>query len=145
MTNLEYRIEVGGTREDAYEVRFAVFVEEQGVDPDIEIDEHEDEAVHFVAYADDDPVGAARLREPEAGLGKIERLAVLESHRGNGLGEALMDAVEREARDRELTTLTLHGQLRVAEFYEYLGYDRVNEEFMEAGIPHVEMTKTLEE
>jgi predicted GNAT family N-acyltransferase len=144
MTDPDYRIEVGGDREDAYEVRFAVFVEEQGVDPDIEIDEHEDDAVHFVAYTDDDPVGAARLREPEAGVGKVERLAVLKSHRGNGLGEALMDAVEREARDRGLTTLTLHGQLRVAEFYEYLGYERVSEEFMEAGIPHVEMTKSLD-
>ncbi|QGN06911.1 GNAT family N-acetyltransferase [Halorhabdus sp. CBA1104] len=144
MDDSDYRIEGSGDREDAYEVRFAVFVEEQGVDPDIEVDEHEDEAIHFVAYADDEPVGAARLREPEAGVGKVERLAVLQSHRGNGLGKALMNAVEREARDRALTTLTLHGQLRVAEFYEYLGYERASEEFMEAGIPHVEMTKSLE-
>ncbi|MFW5949740.1 MAG: GNAT family N-acetyltransferase [archaeon] len=144
MTDEEYSIEVGGDRENAYDVRWTVFVEEQGVDPDIEIDEHEDEAIHFVAYAEDEPVGAARLREPEPGVGKVERLAVLQTHRGNGLGEALMNAVEREARERGLTTLILHGQLRVAEFYEYLGYERVSGEFMEAGIPHVEMVKEID-
>jgi len=143
MDDSEYHIEVDGDREDAYDVRFAVFVEEQGVDPDIEVDEHEEAATHFVAYADDEPVGAARLREPEDGLGKVERLAVLESHRGEGLGRQLMEAVEREAQRWELERLTLHGQLRVAEFYEHLGYEQVSDEFEEAGIPHVEMEKSI--
>ena len=139
-----YRIEVDGDREDAYDVRFTVFVEEQGVDPDIEIDEHDDEATHFVAYDDDEPVGAARLREPADGVGKVERLAVLQSHRGEGLGRKLMEAVEAEARREGLERLTLHGQVRVAEFYEHLGYEQVSEEFEEAGIPHVEMEKSIE-
>ncbi|MFB6200855.1 MAG: GNAT family N-acetyltransferase [Halorhabdus sp.] len=139
----DYWIEVDGDREEAFEVRFAVFVEEQGVDPDIEVDDHEDEATHFVAYHDGDPVGAARLREPEDGVGKVERLAVRQSHRGEGLGRRLMDAVETEARRRELTRLTLHGQVRVADFYANLGYEQVSDEFKEAGIPHVEMTKSI--
>ncbi|WP_135661547.1 GNAT family N-acetyltransferase [Halorhabdus rudnickae] len=143
MTANDYRIEVEGDREDAYDVRFAVFVEEQGVDPDIEIDEHDDEATHFVAYADDEPVGAARLREPEDGVGKIERLAVLQSHRGEELGRRLMEAVETEAARQGLTRLKLHGQVRVAEFYEYLGYEQVSDEFEEAGISHVEMVKSI--
>ena len=143
MAQPEYRIEVDGDREDAYDVRFAVFVEEQGVDPDIEIDEHEDEATHFVAYADGDPVGAARLREPEPGVGKVERLAVLADHRGNGLGRQLMEAVEAEAQRQGMGQLRLHGQLRVADFYDYLGYERVGDEFEEAGIPHVEMVKSI--
>ncbi|WP_136687938.1 GNAT family N-acetyltransferase [Halorhabdus amylolytica] len=143
MTDSDYRIEIDGDREDAYDVRFAVFVEEQGVDPDIEIDEHDEVATHFVAYADDEPVGAARLREPEAGVGKIERLAVLPAHREEGLGRQLMDVVEREAERWGLQRLTLHGQLRVADFYEHLGYEQVSDEFEEAGIPHVEMEKSI--
>lgn len=144
MTATDYRIEVDGDREDAYDVRFAVFVEEQGVDPDIEIDEHEEEATHFVAYADHEPVGAARLREPESGVGKVERLAVLQSHRGEGLGRQLMETVEAEAEREGLEQLILHGQLRVADFYEHLGYEQVSDEFEEAGIPHVEMEKSIE-
>jgi len=144
MSDFDYRIEVDGDREDAYDVRFTVFVEEQGVDPDIEIDAHEDDAIHFVAYADNQPVGAARLREPKEGEGKVERLAVLKSHRGEGLGRQLMEAVEAEAEREGLRRLRLHGQVRVAEFYEYLGYEQVSDEFEEAGITHVEMVKTIE-
>mgnify|MGYP000038298559 FL=1 len=144
MTATDYRIEVDGDREDAYDVRFAVFVREQGVDPDIEIDEHEEAATHFVAYADGEPVGAARLREPEDGLGKVERLAVLGSHRGQGLGRELMDAVEAAARRQGLTRLILHGQLRVVDFYEHLGYEQVSDEFEEAGITHVKMAKSID-
>ncbi|CCQ32608.1 phospholipiddiacylglycerol acyltransferase protein [Halorhabdus tiamatea SARL4B] len=144
MDNTDYRIEVDGDREDAYDVRFAVFVEEQGVDPAIEIDEHEDTATHFVAYADDEPVGATRLREPEDGIGKVERLAVLGFHRGQGLGRQLMDAVEAEARREGLERLTLHGQVRVVEFYEHLGYEQESDEFEEAGITHVKMAKSID-
>jgi len=144
MTDQEYSIVVDGDREDAYDVRWAVFVEEQSVDPDIEIDEHEDEAIHFVAYAEDEPVGAARLREPEPGVGKVERLAVLESHRETGLGRQLMEAVERQARAQGIDRLTLHGQVRVAGFYEHLGYERVGEQFMEADIPHVKFITSID-
>lgn len=144
MNTPQYRIEVDGDRQDAYAVRWTVFVDEQGVDPDIEIDEHEDQAVHFVAYGGDKPVGAARLREPNPGVGKVERLAVVADYRGSGLGRKLIEAVERHARETGIDTLTLHGQVRVAEFYEHLGYKRVGEPFEEAGIPHVEMVKSLE-
>ncbi|WP_265110072.1 GNAT family N-acetyltransferase [Halosolutus halophilus] len=131
-------------REDAYDVRQTVFVEEQGVDEAIEYDEHEDESVHFVAYDEGEPIGAARLRETEPGLGKVERVAVLESRREEGIGRELMDAVEDEAREQGLTALKLHSQTRAAEFYRRLGYERRGEEFEEAGIPHVEMRKSLE-
>ena len=132
--------------EDAFSVRQRVFVEEQGVDEEIEYDEHEDEAVHFVAYEDDSdeqPIGAARLREPGAGIGKVERVAVLESHRGTGIGRALMDSLEATAASNGLETVKLHAQTRAAGFYRGLGYERYGEEFEEAGIPHVAMKKSL--
>ncbi len=131
-------------RADAFAVRQTVFVEEQGVDEALEYDEHEDEATHFVAYDGDEPIGAARLREPNSGLGKVERVAVLESRRDAGVGRDLMLAVEDRAFEQGLEALKLHSQTRAAEFYRGLGYEQYGEEFMEADIPHVKMRKSLD-
>jgi len=134
-------------REDAFAVRRTVFVDEQDVDEELEYDDHDEidaAAVHFVAYDGEEPIGAARIRFPKRGVGKVERVAVLASHRGNEIGRDLMDAVHAEARDRALETLKLHSQTRAAGFYERLGYERRGEEFEEAGIPHVEMRRPVE-
>ena len=130
-------------RADALAVRHEVFVEEQGVDEDLEYDEHDADAVHFVAYDGDAAVGAARLREYEAETGKVERVAVLKSRREEGIGRALMTAVEDEAAALGLETVLLHSQTHAADFYETLGYDRSSDVFEEAGIPHVEMRKPV--
>ncbi|ELY93282.1 N-acetyltransferase GCN5 [Natrialba chahannaoensis JCM 10990] len=144
--------------EDAFDVRYDVFVDEQDVDEELEYDEHDEpdaEAVHFVAYAADSadpsdtdpetatPIGAARLRIVDQTTGKVERVAVLESHRGTGVGRALMDTLEAEARGQSLETLTLHAQTHAAGFYEGLGYEIYGDEFEEAGIPHVAMERSL--
>ena len=72
--------------QDAYEVRTKVFVEEQKVAVEEEIDQFESSATHFVIYNESDkPVGAARLREVD-GYGKIERVCLLQEVRGTGLG-----------------------------------------------------------
>jgi predicted GNAT family N-acyltransferase len=130
-------------REDALAVRHAVFVEEQGVDEDLEYDEHDSEAVHFVAYDGSDPVGAARLRELEDGVGKVERVAVLEPRRGEGIGRELMAVLEGRARADGFDELKLHSQTHAADFYAELEYDRYGEPFEEAGIPHVKMRTEL--
>ena len=143
-------------REAALAVRQRVFVAEQGVDPDLEVDEHDPDATHFVASdgeaAAGEAVGAARLRTLAAGtddgtdvprVGKVERVAVLASRRGEGIGRQLMDALEREAAAMGLETLTLHSQIHAAGFYEKLGYERSSDVFEEAGIPHVEMRKSV--
>ncbi|SEW21359.1 GNAT family N-acetyltransferase [Natrinema salifodinae] len=130
-------------RDDAFGVRQAVFVEEQGVDEDEEYDEHDATAVHFVAYDGAEPVGAARLREYEDGVGKAERVAVRKSHRERGVGRALMLALEERAGVEGFESIKLHAQTRAAGFYRSLGYERRGEEFEEAGIPHVEMRKSL--
>lgn len=145
MNALEVHVaDTDAAREDAFAVRETVFVVEQGVDPDIEYDEHDETATHIVAYDGDEPVGAARLREYDPGVGKVERVAVLASHRENGVGTALMDALEDEARELGLESLKLHSQTRAAGFYRSQGYERYGDEFEEAGIPHVEMRKRLE-
>ncbi|MFC6769385.1 GNAT family N-acetyltransferase [Natrinema soli] len=144
MDDLEVRIaDAEREREDAFAVRREVFVEEQGVDEELEYDEHDEAATHFVAYDGDEPIGAARLREYGADIGKVERVAVLESRREGGVGRALMATLEQRADVLGFSALKLHSQTRAADFYRGLGYERRGDEFEEAGIPHVEMRKSL--
>ncbi|SEV87005.1 GNAT family N-acetyltransferase [Halobacterium jilantaiense] len=128
--------------EDALGVRYDVFVDEQGVPEDLEVDEYEETATHFVGYDDGEPVAAARLREYEPGVGKVERVAVRASRRGEGFGAAVMDAVE-DAATGAFDELYLHAQLHVEEFYADRGYERDGEAFTEAGIEHVAMRTRL--
>ncbi|MFW6449210.1 MAG: GNAT family N-acetyltransferase, partial [Halobacteriota archaeon] len=131
--------------EDAFAVRHEVFVEEQDVDEELEYDEYDDAAVHFVAYDGDEPVGVARLRTLEDDrVAKVERVAVLEPRRGEGIGRELMAAVEREAGRLGVAELTMHAQTHAEGFYADLGYERRGSTFAEAGIPHVEMRKRLD-
>lgn len=146
---VEIRTATGaGDREAAFDVRLDVFVEEQGIDPELELDEHDETATHLVAWSGDEPVGAARLRSyrPEEGaepVAKFERIAVLAEYRGRGIGRRLLDALEARARDAGFDRARLHAQTRSAGFYESAGYERVGEPFEEAGIPHVAMVKSL--
>jgi predicted GNAT family N-acyltransferase len=142
------RADTDAGRADARAVREAVFVEEQGVSPDIEYDEYDegDRATHFVAYRDGDPVGAARLREYEqadVSTAKVERVAVLERERGAGLGRAIMERVHAVARERGHERAHVEAQVRVRGFYEALDYAVVGDEYEQAGIPHVPMERRL--
>lgn len=129
---------------DAFAVRRAVFIEEQGVSEAEEMDGRDETARHVVAYDADRPVGTARLRIPDPGVGKAERVAVRQSHRDRGVGTALMDELEAWATECGVETMTLHAQTRVERFYEKLGYETTSGVFQEAGIDHVEMRKTME-
>ncbi|WP_225334231.1 GNAT family N-acetyltransferase [Halomicrobium urmianum] len=129
--------------EPALSVRRAVFVEEQGVPEDRERDGRDAAAVHFLACEAGDPVGTARLRRVDDATGKVERVAVLPDHRGEGWGRRLMAAVEDEARRRGLDRLRLHAQTSVEGFYRALDYQTTSDVFEEAGIPHVEMETEL--
>ena len=126
---------------DAVTVRREVFIEGQGVPESLEVDDHEPDCRHFVAYDGSEPVGAARLRPLGDGEAKVERVAVVESRREEGWGARLMDAVEDAARKAGVDTLVLHAQTPVEGFYERRGYRTTSDVFEEAGIPHVEMER----
>lgn len=131
---------------DALSVRRTVFVDEQGVPENREIDGKDGDATHFVAYDGDEPIGVARLRaygKGDAKTAKVERVAVLADRRGEGLGRELMATVEETARNAGYTEVVLHAQLPVLSFYAELGYDPVGESFEDAGIEHREMRKEL--
>lgn len=123
-------------------IRHEVFVVGQDVPKDIEVDGLDEMCTHAMVRVDGVPVGTARLREV-AGAGKVERVAVLESHRGAGLGRLLMDVLEAEARRLGLPKTKLNAQTWVIPFYEKLGYVAAGPEFDDAGIPHRAMSKAL--
>jgi predicted GNAT family N-acyltransferase len=129
-------------RAAAEEIRLRVFVDEQGVPPELELDEHDAVADHFLARVDGRPVGTARMLRRD-GCGVLGRLAVLPETRGTGLGAALVRAVEQRAREQGLRSVELHAQTAVRAFYERLGYEAYGEEDIEAGIPHIWMRKAL--
>lgn len=129
--------------EDAVNIRYEVFVEEQKVPADVEIDELEDKSHHVVLYEDEQPMGTARIYHRGDGIYKIQRVAVLKNYRGKGIGVQLMKECELQISKLRGTKITLGAQLQALSFYEKLGYKAEGAEFMDAGIPHREMTKML--
>ena len=129
--------------EPIFAIRYAVFVEGQGVSESEEMDGRDEAAIQFLARDGDTAVGTARLREPDPGVGKVERVAVLDDYRGDGWGRRIMETVEAVARDEGIERLVLHGQTAVEEFYHDLGYETTSDVFVEADIPHVAMEKDL--
>ncbi|HDX9577764.1 TPA: GNAT family N-acetyltransferase [Bacillus pseudomycoides] len=127
---------------DAFSVRKQVFVDEQKVSAEEEYDEYEHAAKHVVLYDQDAPVGAGRFRIVD-GIGKMERICVLSSHRQKGAGKLIMDALEVLAKEESLPKLKLHAQTHAEPFYHKLGYETISDVFMEADIPHVVMIKQL--
>lgn len=127
----------------AFTIRKKVFVEEQRVPENLEIDKYEDEAIHFLAYVNGEPAGTARLRWLDEHTAKAERVAVIKRFRGNGLGRVLMDALEAAAKQKKAKTVVLHAQTRARPFYERLGYEAYGDLFLDAGIEHIAMKKNI--
>ncbi len=130
-------------RRRAFELRHLVFVVEQGVPEELERDEHDDGALHVVALEAGELVGTGRLVEQPGGVGRVGRMAVRSDRRRRGVGELILDQLERVARERGLAEIELHAQAYVEPFYRRAGYRPEGEHFEEAGIDHVLMRKRL--
>ncbi|SFA78227.1 MULTISPECIES: GNAT family N-acetyltransferase [unclassified Bacillus (in: firmicutes)] len=128
--------------EEAFAIRKTVFVEEQQVPMEEEIDEYENDCTHFVLYEEGKPIGAGRFRELDD-YGKVERICVLKENRHGGSGKAIMEAIENFAVKEGFKKLKLNAQTQAIPFYEKLGYQAVSDEFLDAGIPHRTMIKTV--
>ena len=125
---------------DIRRIRFAVFVDEQRVPEDLEIDDRDRHCTHVLAFGDDDAaIGTGRIDRD----GKVGRVAVIAPHRGHGVGAALMDRLHDIARRWRLDKVWCHAQIGALPFYERLGYRGGGEHFYEAGIEHVRMEKDL--
>lgn len=130
-------------RERAFTLRKEVFVKEQGVPLNLELDEHDETAIHFLVNDGNKTIATARLREIEPKVGKVERVCVLNSYRGKRLGVLIMETVERYASEINYQKLKLNAQAYAVPFYEKLEYVVTSPEFMDAGIPHRAMEKKI--
>ncbi|MDF1862446.1 MAG: GNAT family N-acetyltransferase [Verrucomicrobiales bacterium] len=121
-------------------VRHRVFVKEQRVPEEIEVDEHDETAFHLLAVnGQNEPLGTARWMSDGDGV-RVGRVAVLKAWRRHGIGSLLMKEVIRSASEAGHRRLHLHAQTSSIPFYEALGFQLTNSpEFEEAGIPHREM------
>ena len=127
-------------RTDAFAVRIAVFVEEQGIPRSEELDDYDASATHCVAYVDGVPAGSGRLLLFD-GYAKIGRMAVLVSHRASGVGALVLDALERDGAARGIRHFKLSAQLHARGFYERCGYTANGDVYDDVGIPHIDMDK----
>jgi len=133
-------------REACYRLRHVVFVEEQGVPVEMEIDEHDDAgAYHFLGLVDNEPAAAARIMvfgSGENSVAKIQRVVVMKSFRGQKLGRDLMVHLLEFARTNNLAPhIALDAQTYATAFYESLGFTATGDEFDDAGIPHIHMSQ----
>lgn len=126
-------------RAHAAPIRFTVFVEEQGVPPEIELDEMDDVCLHAVAFLNEEPVGTGRLL-PD---GHVGRMAVLKQWRGRGIGGRILGALLEQARRRGEREVALSAQLHAVAFYRAHGFVEEGAEYLEAGIRHQAMRKAL--
>lgn len=119
----------------AYEIRHTVFVNEQGVPSELEIDEDDSRAWHALLFDGESAIGTARLLPS----GKIGRLAVLQSHRKKGYGKNLMHALIAHGKQEGIGHFYLHAQTTALPFYERFGFVAIGPVFIEAGIAHRRM------
>ncbi len=121
-------------------IRMEVFVREQQVPLDEEMDDFDATSTHYIAAFDGAPVATARTRVLDDGTAKIERVAVRAEHRGKAIGKQLMEHLIKRLRNHPKTkTIRISAQMQALPFYEKLGFVLEGEGYMEAGIPHFTM------
>lgn len=126
------------TKEDynlSLEIRRKVFIEEQSVPENIEI-EFEDKAIHFIAFVDNLPVATSRWRRTTQGI-KLERFAVLKDFRKMSIGSKMFQVILSDISNEKM--IYLHSQENVIEFYRKLGFKESGDKFIEADIIHQKM------
>ena len=121
--------------EDICAIRYEVFVGEQNVPEELEIDGLDGEAKHVLAFVDDLPIGTGRI----LGDGHIGRVAVLRDYRGLGIGKMIMKELIKWAQDMSLDKVWLSSQWQAHSFYLDLGFVCIGEIYKEAGIDHIKM------
>jgi predicted GNAT family N-acyltransferase len=139
----EFSIRIADWKTDIEQLiglRTQVFVEEQKVPADLELDEMDVQSLHIKACLDDATVvGTARLLPSHY----IGRMCVSRDHRKMGIGGAMLEFFIRYAQQRGIAELHLNAQLSALKFYQRYGFVENSDIFMEAGIPHIHMSKKL--
>lgn len=120
---------------DAKLIREQVFIQEQQIAVADEWDAEDAVSVHFVIYDQDQPIATARLLKNNS----VGRVAVLKSHRGAGIGKLLMQQIIQQAKHQQREFLKLSSQVHAIQFYAGLGFKVEGEQYLDCGIPHIDM------
>ena len=138
LNNPELKI-VSGSWKDlatpAKMIREAVFIQEQHIAAEDEWDAEDAVAVHFIVFQQDQAIATARLLSNNS----IGRVAVLTTARGLGVGQRLMQAVIDYARAEQRGLVKLSSQVHAIGFYQALGFEAQGDEYLDCGIPHIDM------
>lgn len=139
---LDFQIQSGNWHElqhDAQLIRRSVFVQEQNISENDEWDDQDAISLHFVVYDQNQAIATARLLENHS----IGRVSVLKQYRGKSIGQLLMQHIIQVASEQKREYLKLSAQFYVIGFYENLGFEVKGEEYLDCGIPHIDMWLSL--
>ena len=120
-----------------------MFVEEQGISKELELDEYDREALHMVVKDEEIIIGTARVRFLATGQAKLERMAVLKHFRRRGIGRDIISFLIAELRNRQIGQVHLHAQYSAIAFYRSCGFEESGLPFWEAGIKHTKMQRRI--
>tara|TARA_B110000116_G_scaffold260004_1_gene262679 strand:- start:640 stop:1089 length:450 start_codon:yes stop_codon:yes gene_type:complete len=138
-----YQVKTEKEQSDCFDIRLEVFVQEQGVPSEEELDNLDQISFHAIAYKDNYPIATGRVI-PDGNInGTIGRMAVRQKYRRFGVGGMVLNFLEQIALDKGIKQITLNAQEYVKKFYNDHGYKEEGYVFLEAGIPHVTMVKTI--
>ena len=139
------QIKVAQTQSDFFQIvriRAEVFIREQNVDSEIEMDIKDDTAIHCLATLNNEPVGCLRILMNDDGV-TVGRVAVRKPYRRMKVGKALMNFVETLPVVKEKGKIAVHAQLTAREFYLNCGFHEVSDIYEEANILHISMEKEI--
>lgn len=137
------KVESQAELEQAFAIRLSVFVQEQGVPKEIEMDENDQEAIHVIAFEGEEAVGCGRMLVIDPISVKLGRVAVKKEYRGKDIGTDICEKLFSIAREMNLKQATIHSQVSAKKFYQKLGFIQIGSEFEESGLLHVKMEKEL--
>ena len=131
-----------------FALRIEVFVKEQNVPIELELDDkdYSDNTIHIGYFDDDKLIGIARLIDLDKDVIHIGRVVIDKEYRGKGIGRKLIVGCETTAKNilKREVIIELSAQIQAEKFYESLGYNRVNDKiYLDAGIEHVDMRKVI--
>lgn len=126
-------------------IRREVFIEEQAIPEEEEIDDKDEESKHYLLNYSDTEIGSARVRYLDDNVAIVERVAILSGYRGYGFGKKLMLFILEDIKNtQQIKIVKLGAQAYAIPFYENLGFQVCSDEYIEAGIKHKYMQVAFE-
>lgn len=128
--------------EKVFRIREIVFIKEQKVPKNIEIDEFDKIVKHFIVLYENKSIGCARIRFVDK-KAKLERIALLKNYRGKGFGKIVTKYLVKYCKKKNVKEIFMHSQYHLKDFYRKLGFKQRRKAFLEAGIKHIQMYQKI--